>query len=522
MKKENVSQIISNIDNKYTDEATLFAINNRTKPISRNSVIIKRPITQPRRIRWGVLAACLVMFIVLGSAVTAFAVEAKEYKNAVTFFEENGLSTEGLSRSEIKAVYRDITTKSFTNEKTAEVLQQAVPGWEIEQDEPTPVELAALWDNWGKNDLISTIEQNGASYRFDSRYAYDEERGFEIFEKSVLECYQNGNMLWNAEFTDFNIEGYLYTKSGITVWGSDAVLPSEVESSYTKDENTTEKNEVVSSSGDSTYGWIAFVDNTGKAMWQNRLNHSFKNEYVASVLNNGDGTLAVISRGDLKYLCLSCYDTNGKELSFHKTEVGNFGIRNAARLGDWYIVQLWNQFSGDTALLYKMDRDGVLTDNFSYEDDNSDYYITDMVEFEGQVYLSAYAVPKQKDEGGRHEIANVLDYVFSKGAGGVDITSEELTPIVRGNYTALLLLCDPEGGTPKTFYSVKGSLGGKLSTNESGQLKWNVESISSTFYSPATNMFTIGGNCKVFQYSFDALGNLIEQIDTGETVRYAR
>lgn len=497
MKKENVSQIISNIDNKYTDEATLFAMNNRTKPVSRRSVITKRPITQPRRIRWGVLAACLVMFIVLGSTVTAFAVEAKEYKNAVTFFEENGLSTEGLSRSEIKAVYRDITTKSFTYGKTAEVLQLAVPGWEIEQNEPTPEELAALWD---KNVWMNTVAQNGVSYRTGSRYVYSEERGFDVFEKSILECYQDAKLLWSAEFTDFNIEDYAETKEGTMVWGNNAIL----------------------SSSDKSYGWFAFVDNVGNVTWQRRLDHGFQKEYIASVLNNGDGTLAVISRGDLKYLCLSCCDTDGKELSFHKTEVGNLGIRNAARLGDGYIVQLWNQFNGDTALLCKMDREGVLTDNFSYGDDNSDYYIKDMVEFEGQVYLSAYIVPKQRDEGGRHEIANVLDYVFSKGAGGVDNTGEELTRIVRDNYTALLLVCDPEGGTPKTFYSVKGSLGGKVSVNDAGQLEWNVESITSTFFSPATSSFTIGGTCKVFVYRFDAAGNLTDQTDTGETVPYRR
>jgi hypothetical protein len=247
---------------------------------------------------------------------------------------------------------------------------------------------------------------------------------------------------------------------------------------------------------------------------------SRREAYVASILANGDGTWTVISRGDLKHLCLSCYDADGKELSFHKTEVGNYGIQNAARLGDGYIVQLWNQFSGDTALLFKMDREGNLTDSFSYEADDCDYYITDMVEFAGQVYLSSYAVPKQRDEGGRHEIASVLDYVFSKGDW--EISSEELTPLVRENYTALLLLCDPEGGSPKTFYSVKGSLGESLSVNDSGQLEWHVDSVTSTFFSPATNSFTIGDTCKVFSYTFDAAGNLTEQKDTGDTVPYRR
>ena len=97
-----------------------------------------------------------------------------------------------------------------------------------------------------------------------------------------------------------------------------------------------------------------------------------------------------------------------------------------------------------------------------------------------------------------------------------------MTPLVRENYTALLLLCDPEGGSPKTFYSVKGSLGESLSVNDSGQLEWHVDSVTSTFFSPATNSFTIGGTCKVFSYTFDAAGNLTEQKDTGDTVPYRR
>ena len=497
MKKDKISSIISRIDEKYTEEATAFALNDTQETVRRRSAFEKPPLIRARKIRWAVLAACLVTFIVLGSAAAAFAVEAKEYRTAATFFEENGLSTEGLTRSEIKAVYRDITTKSFTNEKTAEVLHHAVPGWEIEQEEPKPEELAALWD---RNVRMNTITASGVSYRIDSRYVFDEGKGYEVFEKAVFECYRDAELIWSAEFSDFYIENYAKTKEGVIVWGQGGIF----------------------SSGDTTHAWIACVDNTGKTVWQKRLEHAFKNEYVASVLNNGDGTLAVISRGDLKYLCLSCYDADGTELSFFKNEVGNFGIRNAARLGDGYIVQLWNQNTGDTALLCKMDREGVLSENFSYEADDCDYYITDMIEYEGRVYLSAYAVPKQKDEGGRHEIANVLDYVFAKGAGGADITSEELTPIVRDNYTAILLLCDPEGGAPENFYSVKGSLGGKLSVNGEDKLEWDVESVTSTFFSPATSSFTIGGSCKVFKYTFDKAGDLTGQTDTGDLVPYRR
>ena len=497
MKRENVSQIISQIDEKYIDEATMFALDSNHETLTQSSMPAKRIEKTSHRIRWGALAACLALIVIIGSTGFAIAAETKEYNNAVAFFEENGLSTEGLSRSEVKAVYRDITQKTFSYGKTAEVIQQAVPGWEIHQHEPTPEELASLWN---KNVWKNSISEKGISYRIDSQYVFDEKRGFEVFEKSILERYQDGKILWSTEFTDFYIEDYAYTKEGTVLWGQ-----SEIFSTF-----------------DTRYGWIALVDGNGSIVWQRRLDHGFKNEYVASILANGDGTWAVISRGDLKYVCLSCYDAVGKELSFHKTEVGNYGIRNAARLGDGYIIHLWNQFSGDTALLYKMDREGILTDSFSYEEDDFDYYITDMVEYERQVYLSSYAVPKQQDEGGRHEIAAILDYLFSKEDKGWNISTEELTPIVRDNYTAMLLICDPEGGAPKTFYSVKGSLGGDLSVNTSGQLEWNVESITTTFFSPATSSFSIGGKCAVFCYTFDAEGNLTGQTDTGNTVPYRR
>ena len=94
--------------------------------------------------------------------------------------------------------------------------------------------------------------------------------------------------------------------------------------------------------------------------------------------------------------------------------------------------------------------------------------------------------------------------------------------MVRDNYTAVLLLCGPEGGAPETFYSVKGSLGGALRVDGDGGLSWDVESVVSTFFSPATSSFTIGGTCRVFRYFFDGAGNLVRQEDTGETVPYRR
>ncbi len=481
MNREKLSEIISGIDDKYVDEATGSA-----------AKAGRSAAPKVRRFRWGMAAACLLVVLALGSAVYARAAEARAYETAVTFFEENGLSPEGLSRSEIKEVYRDITTRRFTFGKTTEVIRQTVPGWEIAQREPSPEELAALWD---RRTRTETPEEDGISFRWDYRYAHHESRS-DTLEASLLECRRDGETVWTAEFP-FYLDDFARYPEGILVWGWNETLTS----------------------GEAAYAWVACVDERGEVLWQQPLLHGFQLESIAAVLPDGEGSWAVISRGDLRYLCLSRYDPAGKELSFHQTEVGNYGIWNAARLGDGYIVQLGSFNEGDYAHLFRMDREGNVIEDYAYEGEDCVYHIVDMAEFGGQVYLSAYAVPVQHDEGGRHEIAQILDYIFDHGW---EITEEELTPRVRENYTALLLLCDPEGGEPQTFYSVQGSLGGKLSVSGGDRLEWDTESVVSAFFSPATSAFSIGGTCQVFRYAFDASGSLIGLTDTGETVRYAR
>lgn len=451
--------------------------------------------TRHRRVpvlrRWGPLAACAALAVLLA----AFTAESTEYHAAASFFEDNGLSMEGLSRLDVKAVYRDITTRRFTYDKTAEVLGRAVPGREIPQREPTPEELAELWN---RNVWKNTQTGNGISYCSDCREKWDPALGFDVFDESTLECRRDGVLLWTAVFPDFYAEDAVFTSAGTAVWG------------YTP----------TWSSQQPTRAWVARVDEAGNLLWQHRLDHGFQDEQISQVLDNGDGTWAVISRGDLRELCLSQFDADGNELGFHSTEVGNYGIWNAVRLGDGYLVQLGNRTSRETARLARLDRAGNLTDHFTYEGTDCDYYLTDMAAFGGQVYLSAYAVPRQADPGGRYEIADILDHIFDRE--NWEISGEELTPLVRDNYTAVLLLCAPGNGVPETFYSVKGSLGGKLGVDDAGALVWDVESVVNTFFSPATSSFSIGGTCAVFRYTFDEAGTLLRQEDTGETIPYRR
>ena len=102
--------------------------------------------------------------------------------------------------------------------------QRAVPGLEISQREPTPEELAALWD---RNVWRNTRSETGFSYRMDVREKLDESLGFDVLDRSVLECYRDGNPIWSVEFPDLYVEDGVHTSAGTAVWGHNDTWSSE-------------------------------------------------------------------------------------------------------------------------------------------------------------------------------------------------------------------------------------------------------------------------------------------------------
>ncbi|HAN21905.1 MAG: hypothetical protein A2Y15_06135 [Clostridiales bacterium GWF2_36_10] len=503
MKTNKIKTTLKQLDNlPLPDKNKILASCSESPAVTENNYYM--PTCRKSKLK-PILAACLALLLMLGGFSGYFiAVEAKEYNEAVTFFNEYGLSIDGLSRSEIKNIYQDITTGKFAYGKTAEVIEKNVGGYEIFQNAPTPEDLENLWNyKMGySNDLhyiINSSNNKDESYKYEYVYSADTSLGFDTLDKTVIIKLVEGKEVWTAEFKNFIVEDYLISENSVVLYG--------VTSTW--------------SSTQTTHGRIAMLSADGKILWDKTTSNDFDNEYIASILYEDNG-IAVFSRGDLKYLCLSKYDMNGNVISFIKNEVGNFGIRNVAKLGDGYIAQLGNQTTGES--LVKINADGSLSDSFTYTSDEEEYFITDIIEFGGNVYLSSYSVPKLDDgestAGGRYDIAAILNYIFDNEY--FEISNEELTKLVRDNFTAVLLVCNPESGLPQEFYSVKGSLGGKLAMNDTGMLLWNVESITDTFFSPMTSSFTIGGASYVYRYTFDVTGKIISQEKTGEVLNFIR
>ncbi|MCR5610363.1 MAG: hypothetical protein K6F68_00815 [Clostridiales bacterium] len=84
----------------------------------------RRPSRPLGRVLIG-LAAAVVLVVSIGAGAFAYA-EAKEYKEAAAFFEENCLISDGLTRREVRAVYRDISSGRLELEKTGEVLERSL------------------------------------------------------------------------------------------------------------------------------------------------------------------------------------------------------------------------------------------------------------------------------------------------------------------------------------------------------------------------------------------------------------
>ncbi len=386
------------------------------------------------------------------------------YYRALSYFSQNELSVDGLTREEITRVYRDIITGSFSYDKTSQVIRNSVMGYEILQESPAPEDQAAAADLWPEEDLPQELAPDTIT------------AGGRTYEHAVP-------------------------------WGDKQILYS------------------------SHSGHVALQDKSGDVLWDMIPRHGFnKSEVIAAAIPEEDA-FVLFSYGDGSTLCMARYDRDGNCEKIAKHPIGRFEIRNVVPVDDGYLLQMTGStrllnYASTVEYLQKVHPDGSLGDSITYDSQEEQYYITDMTEYNGCVYLSAYIVPtpdEKKYPYGIKEIAGILggvreiyDYENKK------LPMDKFNQIVKDNFTAVLLRCDPATGMPETFYSVKGSVSSGLSTDDQGRLLWEVETIADTFYSPYTTAFHIGGVSYVYHYTFDEEGQLTGQEKTDALRKFYR
>lgn len=494
LNEEELDTLLKSMHKDVLDEETLARIQAQTYA---RIQFHKKKTVHPVWRRVAILAICVVLLLSAGFGTYLYAMEVRIYKEAVQFFRSYNLSTEGLSRDEIKAVHKDIITKSFSYERTADVIQNSmtkeqIAGFELWQDEPTPQDVENLWNYKNYNGqywITDTTARRGVYYK---NYAED--------TISYIEKYNNDELLWQVVIVDYYVTGYDVFSDGVLVYGSDWA----------------------SSTNGYNRAWISKINPNGQLIWIHCLEPDLKYEDSVAAFEQDDGSFITISRGNLgDYLCWRRCDHTGTVLQFKKNKMDRFGIDQVIQTQEGFLAHIFDVY-GTEEKLVRIGQDGSVIELFSYDTDDIRYYIKHMIEFNGKIYLSAYACEKSERLGRDSELAPVLDYLFDRELPYAKISSEELTPLVRNCYTAILLACDLDTGKPETFYSADGSLGGHLRIDAKGNLLWDVESLAYTSFSPYTSAYTIKGSCYIYRYTFGDDGTLLSQTKTGETTSYYR
>ncbi len=351
-------------------------------------------------------------------------------------------------------VYCDIKTSKFLDFSTTDVITNSVNGYEIYQDESSIEELSEISESENH-----TVDE----YNYQSVRVLNDE-GYEELEKFIFYKKNEGERAWTVDIYNIIISDYEINDDMIIIYGC----------------------EDHSSESEFYGGRIIMVNINGEVLWDNTVHNGYeKNEDIKKILFDDDNIM-VFSIGDDTELCISRYDKNGELLDIKKHEIGDYGICNAIKLGEGYLLHLVG-FSDTEEMLVKINSDGTLAEGFTYESADVDYYINEIIEFNGNIVVSANAVISDS------LAVDKIDF---------DLSDEECTRLVRDNYSALLLICNSQTGEPKEFYRVKGSQGADLSV-EDGKLIWNVENIDYAYFLPHISSFTIREESWMYKYTFD-------------------
>ena len=430
----------------------------------------------------------LIMFIsIIGLSTYAIKVEAQEYQNAVDFFEANELSLDGLTRYEIKEIYKDITTNKFEYKKTGEVIVESikskVPGYSIEIDTASSNELISVWELWDK---LRKQEENpitGVYYDYDSYIVENDNHTLDC-TKYIFTKYEDGKECWNLDIY-YEIDGYIERDDYLIVYGSQL---SYYSTEYAK----------------KTY--ITKVSTHGVIVWQQEFNDS--NLFYRIFINNDDSITVLTNKTyNITYLKIYNLNLNGVIIDGFENNFNDYQIENVVKLKEYYLIYLEDR--NLNTKFVKINFDGTIEHEISYHDEKYRYFFTDMIEFEGQIYLSAYSIPYIEDtQWGRGEIRDILDTVYKLEEKHETVTDEYVLDLFKNHYKAVLFICDNNTSDLKTFYSVDFAIGSNFIL-ENNNLIWNVEYFESMMYSPATSSFTFGGVTQVYNYMYDEKGHFV-------------
>lgn len=501
-------------------------IRNAYKTCALNKEIIRRqvladaapeptPERSPRKkpVWVGLATAAVILAVIVGIWIP----HSVALRRAEAFFEQHNVSAAELTPNEMIAVYRDIETGSFKEDKTIEVINRMVEGRKI----TTP-------PNWLANRTVASPDDAKSAWTWlnteQTYYRYDnvttEKNGcLETLNESTLtKCFGDTEQ-WSRTIP-YQMQGFTETENGVLIHGIQLDRGHQIT--------------------------VSFIDANGRLQWTTPLTDPETEQPLANV-----DTHLVKPLNDR--IMVMCYDGAGTIIATELTPEGEcmrgtkiaipmsshlIFIRNVARFNDEYLIAFSDHSNDSRHKLMRVAPDGTVDFAVTFSDHDTEYIIQDMVEWDGKVYLSTYAIPYRapanvgddaigrpitvKPSEFREELVDLITHTDDAGEVLTRSDNELLPAALRDYYTAVLLTLDPETGRPTDFHEVDGGFGGRLMVGIDGSLVWDVEMIQHGTWFPAVNAWQVLIENKVQHLSLDASGTVIGQEMTDETTTLYR
>ena len=428
---------------------------------------------------WLAIAACMALVVGMAFGGFAIAEESKEYNAALEYFKVNKISTEGMSRAEIKAVYRSVTTESLSyddpNEVVAGAETDSVKGWEILTE-----------------DVPSTADFNSVYNAELQRLSADDELSFGISNSGAGAVWKesNGKRIWKYESSD------LYACcEGVSIDGGTAVYAQRM---------------IESDEGTVVLPTMFKLDDEGQLVWM--TNWADDQTYHDMIVYDSDALVSEPDGGVTAFsikrdyerqqfaICVTRFDPNGNIIFDVENSVGNYWVSSACKCEGGYLARVLlpsKTVDGERyqeSSVVRFDEGGNITGEYSFKFEGLEVSIKDMKLLGERLYVSAAVT----------DIAKLNELINA----GTEPNAEEI-------YTAMLFICDPDNGALREFYQVKGAEGAAFL--EGSELVWKVNRIASLEF-VSGRVYKIRGTAEVWSYSFNENCELIESVSTGDLV----
>ena len=516
------------------------------------------PTPRPPLLRRPALAAAVALSIIGVGAGAVAGVDLYRYNTASDFFADYRLSTDGISRSDLWEVYRDVVTGQFSLPATGQMLQSNAGL--SPSDSLSAEEAESLWEGW-KDTHMPSDGVFGEGVTIDTPYSIQIiHNDLTAGTQQSLPAPRNSFFFTpnaqaekrlNPTDVTYPIPDYMsydYTKSDTELIlqrkDGDSILWSlslgKLDYVYLSRLTVTEDCVVAvgyERDGTERRYRVFMISPRGELIKSVPLGTDTEPESLLYTLcEKNTVTLFTCAGEDSGRIRRTVYELSGDatESTLSTLPHGRISnVRQVIPLGDGHLLVATLPDAIEQNVLYRMNAMGEITNCYTLEDgglsaqsytDPFDLHIDRIQESNGYLYISITGTSATRlsrvvswCNGYLHSAEDswLGSEIFSGNNYG--IPQNELANRVRACYRAFLLVCDPatmeilsvtvmDGAYPTEH---QGSAIPSIETDADGHILWVVESPYATIYSPFTSSFSMAGDSYRYTFTLTSEGKVV-------------